>query len=120
MGPAMELVVLSAERCSSEEAYGRISRLALPGAASPALRRRASHMNFSLALPARSTSEWWFFTQGLEGSCTRGGELRRQALASSSRPSTRAMVGLAIRMPCRTAQAHMLSPEAGGGFGCRA
>ena len=45
------------------------SRLA-PIAASPALRRRASHMYFSLALAARSTSEWWFFTQGLEGSCT--------------------------------------------------
>ena len=40
-----------------------------PIAASPALRMRASHMYFSLALAARSTSEWWFFTQGLEGSC---------------------------------------------------
>ena len=63
---ATELVVLSVERCRSEEAYERGSCLA---AASPALRRRASHMNFSLALAARSTSEWWFLTQGFEGSC---------------------------------------------------
>ena len=67
-GVVAELVVLSAERCSSEDAYERVSRFA-PIAASPALRRRASHMYFSLALIVRSTREWWFLTQGFEGSC---------------------------------------------------
>ena len=39
------------------------------GVPSPAFFSRASHMYLSDADSARSTSEWWFFTQGLDGSC---------------------------------------------------
>ena len=34
-------------------------------------------MYFSLALAARSTSEWWFLTQGFEGSCAAPSQFKR-------------------------------------------